>query len=90
MAEKTESTETEPSARQALYQGFGNTLALAVEFVAIVGLGYLAGRWIGGSIGGAVGMILAWTGSTVRLYYRYPGIESPLPSSKVTRAEEGS
>ncbi|RIK09484.1 MAG: hypothetical protein DCC49_06470 [Acidobacteria bacterium] len=90
MAEETESNETEPSARKALYQGFGNALALAFEFVAIVGLGFLAGRWVGGTIGGAVGMILAWIGSTVRLYYRHTGIESPLAKVKATRVEESS
>lgn len=90
MAEDAESNESEPSARKDLYQGFGNALALAFEFVAIVGLGFLVGSWVGGTIGGAAGMILAWIGSVVRLYYRHTGIESPLAKVKAAKVKESS
>lgn len=88
--ESTEQVESDPPAGRALYEGFGNALSFAFEFVAVVGLGFLVGRWLGGTAGGAIGLIIAWIGSSLRLYYRYAGTESPLARAKAKANSEKS
>jgi F0F1-type ATP synthase assembly protein I len=62
--------------QQALYNGFGNALAQAVEFVATPVLFLLAGLWLDHRLGtGHVFMLgaflLALVGVSVSAYYRY-------------------
>jgi F0F1-type ATP synthase assembly protein I len=61
---------------QALYNGFGNALAQAVEFVATPVIFFLTGRWIDHRLGiGPVFeitlFVLALVGVSVSAYYRY-------------------
>jgi F0F1-type ATP synthase assembly protein I len=61
---------------QALYNGFGNALAQAVEFVATPVIFLLAGLWLDHRFGtGHVFMLvlflLALVGVSVSAYYRY-------------------
>ena len=62
--------------RRALYNGFGDTLARAVEFVAIPGLFSFAGHLLDGRFGTgplfAVTLaVFAMAGTFVRAYYAY-------------------
>ena len=71
---------------QALYNGFGNALAQAVEFVATPAIFLLVGLWIDHRFGtGHVFMLvlflLALVGVSVSAYYRY--------KAAMDRAEEG-
>jgi F0F1-type ATP synthase assembly protein I len=71
---------------QALYNGFGNALAQAVEFVATPVLFLLAGLWLDGRVGtkpvfAVVLGALAFAGMIVRAYYAYV--------AKMTREQEG-
>jgi len=71
---------------QALYNGFGNALAQAVEFVATPVLFLLFGLWVDHLLGtGRVFMVglfvLALVGVSVSAYYRY--------KAAMDRAEEG-
>lgn len=59
-------------------------MSLAFEFVAIVGIMYLVGHWLGGGIGGGVGAVIGWMGGTLRIYFRYMP-ESPLETVKKGR-----
>jgi F0F1-type ATP synthase assembly protein I len=71
------SRERKPLAdHQALYNGFGNALAQAVEFVATPVIFLLVGRWLDHRLGiGPVFMLglflLALVGVSVSAYYRY-------------------
>jgi F0F1-type ATP synthase assembly protein I len=61
---------------QALYNGFGNALAQAVEFVATPVLFLLAGLWLDGRVGTKPVFMLAFfllalVGVSVSAYYRY-------------------
>ena len=71
---------------QALYNGFGNALAQAVEFVGTPVIFFLVGFWIdhrlGTSPGFAVALfVLAVVGVGVSAYYRY--------KAAMDEAEEG-
>jgi F0F1-type ATP synthase assembly protein I len=71
---------------QALYNGFGNALAQAVEFVATPVLFLLFGLWLDHRLGtGRVFMLvfflLALVGVSVSAYYRY--------KATMDREEEG-
>jgi F0F1-type ATP synthase assembly protein I len=71
---------------QALYNGFGNALAQAVEFVGTPVIFFLVGLWIdhrlGTSPGFAVALfVLAIVGVGVSAYYRY--------KADMDQAEEG-
>ncbi len=62
--------------RRALYNGFGDTLARAVEFVAVPGLFAFAGHYLDGRLGTAplltvVLAVFALAGTFVRAYYAY-------------------
>lgn len=82
--ESTELVEADPPARNELYSGFGNALSLGFEFVATVGLFYLLGHWMAGTIGGVVGIVVGWIGAIVRLYFQF---QPDLPVAK--RAQAG-
>jgi F0F1-type ATP synthase assembly protein I len=61
---------------QALYNGFGNALAQAVEFVATPVLFFLFGLWLDhvfgtGPVIGITCFVLALVGVSVSAYYRY-------------------
>jgi F0F1-type ATP synthase assembly protein I len=61
---------------QALYNGFGNTLAQAVELIATPVLFLLFGRWLDhrfdtGHVFMVVLFLLAVVGVSVSAYYRY-------------------
>lgn len=64
-------TPAESSEKRDLYSGFGNALSQAFEFAAVVLLAWAGGRWIGGSAGGALGLVFGWVGASLRAYYRY-------------------
>jgi F0F1-type ATP synthase assembly protein I len=71
---------------QALYNGFGNALAQAVEFVATPVIFFLAGLWIDHRFGTApvfavLLFVLALVGVSVSAYYRY--------KAAMDEAEEG-
>lgn len=62
--------------RRELYNGFGDTLARAVEFVAVPGIFAYAGHLLDGRFGTAplltvVLAVFALTGTFVRAYYAY-------------------
>jgi hypothetical protein len=62
--------------QQALYNGFGNALAQAVEFVATPVIFFLAGLWLDHRIGtphvfALTLFVLALVGVSVSAYYRY-------------------
>jgi hypothetical protein len=61
---------------QALYNGFGNALAQAVEFVATPVIFFLAGLWLDHRVGtphvfSLTFFVLALVGVSVSAYYRY-------------------
>jgi len=62
--------------QQALYNGFGNALAQAVEFVATPVIFFLAGLWLDHRVGtphvfALTFFVLALVGVSVSAYYRY-------------------
>ena len=72
--------------RQAIYNGFGNALALAVEFAVTPILFGLVGWWIDGRLGTRPAFMIAFAafavvGLAVRAYYTY--------RDEIARQEEG-
>ena len=64
------------SGQREIYQGFGDTLALAFELALTPalfgGLGYLLDRWLGTLPGFTLGMfLLAVVGLFIRMWYGY-------------------
>lgn len=62
--------------RRALYNGFGDTLARAIEFVAVPGIFAFVGHVLDGRLGTAplltvVLAVFALAGTFVRAYYAY-------------------
>jgi F0F1-type ATP synthase assembly protein I len=71
---------------EALYNGFGNTLGQAVEFVGAPVIFFLVGHWLDRRVGTAPVLaillfVLALVGVSVSAYYRY--------KAAMDREEEG-
>lgn len=71
---------------KAPFDGFGNALTTAFEMALVTVGGYWLGSRIGGVLGGAIGLVVAATGSFVRLFYSAARYESPL--SRIKANEE--
>ena len=77
MAKPAADSDRKPLAdHQALYNGFGNALAQAVEFVGAPLIFFLVGLWLDHRLGTAplcavVLFVLAIVGVSVSAYYRY-------------------